>query len=345
MDQAKKKKVRGDMHTIDRKVRLLYVMDYMRTYSDENHPVKLTDIQKAITDRGIYTTRKALYDDIDVLSNYGFEIIRIDGTYKYYYSNPLFEFPELKLMIDILHASRFVSEKKAASLISRLKQFCSIHQAAELNRQLLTVNVKSKNQQTMYNVDTIYRAIAADRQISFKYVDYVDSEGEKHYRYGGKVYAASPYHLIYADDQYYLLTYNSEKSRMEHRRVDRMERVSVLGDRQRDGFELMQGIDVHDYTRYTFGMFSNSPDTVKVTFRCTEKMHNVFYDRFGDVMMTPDDDNHFRVTVPVAVSPQFFGWVLGLGKNVQIIKPEEVRIQMREYLAGISEYYQAPLTT
>ena len=124
-----------------------------------------------------------------------------------------------------------------------------------------------------------------------------------------------------------------------------MERVSVLNDRQRDGFEVMKAIDMHDYTRYTFGMFSNSPDTVKVTFRCTEKMHNVFYDRFGDVMMTAEDDNYFRVTVSVAVSPQFFGWVLGLGKNVQIIGPEEVRTQMREYLAGISEYYQAPLTT
>ena len=98
--------------TIDRKLRILYVMDYMRQHSDEDHPVRLDDIKKAITDRGIYTTRKALYDDFEVLSDYGFEIIRVDGTYKYYYSNPLFEFAELKLMIDIMHASRFVSEKK-----------------------------------------------------------------------------------------------------------------------------------------------------------------------------------------------------------------------------------------
>ena len=345
MDQ-KQKTTFDDTRTIDRKLRLLYVMDFMRENSDEDHPVKLSDIQKAITDRGIYTTRKALYDDFDVLSDYGFEIIRVDGTYTYYYSNPLFEFPELKLMIDIIHASRFVSEKKAASLIDRLKQFCSRHQAAELNRQLLTVNVKSKNEQTLYNVDTIYRAIAADRQISFKYVDYVDSEGQKHYRYDGKVYAASPFHLIYADDQYYLLTYNSEKERTEHRRVDRMESVRVLDDRPRDGLEVMKNIDVHDYTRYTFGMFSDSPDTEKVTFGCTNRMHNVFYDRFGDVMMLPDeDDNYFKVTVPIAVSPQFFGWVLGLGKNVQIIGPVEICAKMRDYLADIGEFYQAPPTT
>ena len=337
---------REDMKkTIDRKLRILYVMDYMRENSDEDHPVKLSDIQKAITDRGIYTTRKALYDDFEVLSDYGFEIIRVDGTYTYYYSNPLFEFAELKLMIDIIHASRFVSEKKAASLIRRLRQFCSRHQAAELNRQLLTVNVKSKNEQTLYNVDTIYRAIAADCQVSFKYVDHVDSEGQKHYRYGGKVYTASPFQLIYTDDEYYLLTYNSEKNRTEHRRVDRMENVRVLTDRPRDGLEIVKDIDMHDYTRYTFGMFSDSPDTVKVSFLCTNRMRNVFYDRFGDVMMIPEDDDHFKATVPIAVSPQFFGWVLGLGKNVQIIGPEEVRTQMRDYLADISEFYQAPPTT
>ena len=117
---------RDDMKkTIDRKLRILYVMDYLRENSDEDHPVKLSDIQKAITDRGIYTTRKALYDDFEVLSDYGFEIIRVDGTYTYYYSNPLFEFAELKLMIDIIHASRFVSEKKAACQFTDLGVYSS----------------------------------------------------------------------------------------------------------------------------------------------------------------------------------------------------------------------------
>ena len=139
--------------------------------------------------------------------------------------------------------------------------------------------------------------------------------------------------------------YNSEKNRTEHRRVDRMENVRVLTDRPRDGLEIVKDIDMHDYTRYTFGMFSDSPDTVKVSFLCTNRMRNVFYDRFGDVMMIPEDDDHFKATVPIAVSPQFFGWVLGLGKNVQIIGPEEVRTQMRDYLADISGYYQAPPTT
>ncbi|MBQ8506940.1 MAG: WYL domain-containing protein [Clostridia bacterium] len=335
----KKSTPRNGAEVTNRKMRLLYFMDYMRINTDEKHPVSLTTVAKAMTDRGIYTTRKALYDDIEVLSDYGFEIIRAERGYKYYYCSPLFEFPELKMMIDIIYASSFVSEKKAASLIRRLKQFCSVHQAAELNRQLLTVNVKSKNEQTMYNVDTLYRAIAADRQVSFKYAEYATEDGKKHYRYGGKVYHASPYNLIYTDDQYYLLSYNSEKSRSEIRRVDRMENVTVSEDLQRDGFETIQKIDMRNYTRYTFGMFSNSPDTVKVTMRFTNKMRSVVYDRFGDVLTIPDDEHHFLTSVPISVSPQFFGWVLGLGKNVQIIRPESVREEMRNYLKEISSFY------
>jgi predicted DNA-binding transcriptional regulator YafY len=243
-------------------------------------------------------------------------------------------------MIDILHASRFVSEKKATSLISRLKQFCSIHQAAELNRQLLTVNVKSKNQQTMYNVDTIYRAIAADRQISFKYVDYVDSEGEKHYRYGGKVYAASPYHLIYADDQYYLLTYNSEKSRMEHRRVDRMERVTILPV-AREGTEEMADFRISDYAEAVFGMFGGQPQAI--TLRCkpgNEWLYDVLYDRFGtDLHTVPQGDGSFTAHIRAVPSEQFFGWLTGLGAAVRLESPADTAVQYTDYLRGIVEEY------
>ena len=118
-----------------------------------------------------------------------------------------------------------------------------------------------------------------------------------------------------------------------------MESVTVLDDLQRDGFETMQKIDMRNYTRYTFGMFSNSPDTVKVTMRFTNKMRSVVYDRFGDVLTVPDGEHDFITSVPISVSPQFFGWVLGLGKNVQILHPESVRKEMHDYIMQISAYY------
>lgn len=330
---------RGDAPVINRKLRLLYVMDYLRTYSDENHPVKLKDIAAAMTAKDIYTTRKALYDDFAALEEYGFEVVRVNNTYTYFYGNPLFQFAELKLLMDIIYASSFVSEKKSQALIDKLKTFCSNHQRGQLSRQMLTVGVKSRNESVLYNVDTINNAIASNRQISFKYADYATPDGKKHFRRGGQAYIRSPFHLIYSDNQYYMLCYNAEKKRREHLRVDRMESVDILEDQLREGVEAFKGINVHDYTKYTFSMYAGSEKTTDVTMRFTNNLRGVVYDRFGDVMVVPDDPRHFTITVPIAVSPQFFGWVLGLGKQAVITRPESVRTQMKDYLQGITTLY------
>ena len=329
---------RGDASVINRKLRLLYVMDYLRTYSDENHPVKLKDIADDMTAKDIYTTRKALYDDFAVLEEYGFEVIRVENTYKYFYGNPLFEFAELKLLMDIIYASSFVSEKKSYILIDKLKTFCSNYQRGQLSRQMLTVGVKSKNERVLYNVDSIYEAITRDRQISFKYVDYATPDGEKHYRRNGEDYIRSPFHLVYSDNQYYLLCYNAEKRRIEHLRVDRMEAVRLL-DEKRHGIGAFRTVNLRDYTKFTFSMFANSEKTTNVTMRFTNNLRGVVYDRFGDVMTIPKDSNHFIITVPIAVSPQFFGWVLGLGKQAVIVRPKSVRAQMLKYLQDITSLY------
>jgi len=221
-ERKKRTSHRGDAPVVNRKLRLLYVMDYLRTYSDENHPVKLKDIAEAMTAKNIYTTRKALYDDFAALEEYGFEVIRADNTYTYFYGNPLFEFAELKLLMDIIYASSFVSEKKSQALIDKLKTFCSTYQRGQLSRQMLTVGVKSKNESVLYSVDSISEAIMNDKQISFKYVDFATPDGNKHYRHDGEAYIRSPFHMIYTDNQYYLLCYNAEKKRMEHLRIDRI---------------------------------------------------------------------------------------------------------------------------
>lgn len=344
MEKKKTKKRvshRGDSPVINRKLRLLYVMDYLRTYSDENHPVKLKDIADAMTAKDIYTTRKALYDDFAALEEYGFEVIRVDNTYTYFYGNPLFEFAELKLLMDIIYASSFVSEKKSQKLIDKLKTFCSNHQRGQLSRQMLTVGVKSKNESVLYNVDTISEAMVHNNQISFQYADYATPDGKKHYRHDGARYIRSPFHLVYSDNQYYLLCYNAEKRRREHLRVDRMEDVKILETQPREGAEVFKGINIHDYTKYTFSMFSESEKTTDVTMRFTNKLRGAVYDRFGDVMFMNDGPHHFTITVPISVSPQFFGWVLGLGEQAVIMRPDSVRTQMLDYLQGITTMYNS----
>ena len=336
----KKKRVshRGDALVVNRKLRLLYVMDYLRTYSDENHPVKLKDIADAMTAKDIYTTRKALYDDFAALEEYGFEVIRADNTYTYFFGNPLFEFAELKLLMDIIYASSFVSEKKSQALIDKLKTFCSTHQRGQLSRQMLTVGIKSKNESVLYSVDSISEAIMTDRQISFKYVDYATSDGNKHYRHGGEAYIRSPFHMIYSDNQYYLLCYNYEKKRMEHLRIDRMENVTIL-DEKRHGHGRFNTKRIRNYTKTLFSMFVDSDKTTDVTIRFTNNLRGVVYDRFGDVMTNPIDARHFTITVPVVVNPQFFGWVLGFGNQAILMRPKSVQKQLYEYLQCITSLY------
>ena len=338
MEKKPRESHRGDALVVNRKLRLLYVMDYLRTYSDENHPVKLKDIADAMTAKDIYTTRKALYDDFAALEEYGFEVIRVDNTYTYFYGNPLFEFAELKLLIDIIYASSFISEKKSQKLIEKLKTFCSNHQRGQLSRQMLTVGVKSKNESVLYNVDKISEAIMRDRQISFKYVDYATSDGEKHFRHDGESYIRSPFHMIYTDNQYYLLCYNTEKRRMEHLRIDRMENVSIL-DEKRHRCGAFNATRIHDYTKSLFSMYADTDKTTNVTIRFTNNLRGVVYDRFGDVMTIPDGARHFTITVPVVVNPQFFGWLCGLGKQAVLMHPKTVREQLYNYLQGITSLY------
>ena len=338
MDKKQRENHRGDAPVVNRKLRLLYVMDYLRTYSDENHPVKLKDIAAAMTAKDIYTTRKALYDDFAALEEYGFEVIRVDNSYSYFYGNPLFEFAELKLLMDIIYASSFVSEKKSQMLIDKLKTFCSNHQRGQLSRQMLTVGVKSKNESVLYSVDSISEAIMNDKQISFKYVDFATPDGNKHYRHGGEAYIRSPFHMVYTDNQYYLLCYNAEKKRMEHLRIDRMESVSIL-DEKRRGYGAFNSNRIHDYTKSLFSMYADNDKTTNVTIRFTNNLRGVVYDRFGDVMTIPVDARHFTITVPVVVNPQFFGWVLGLGNQAILMHPKSVRKQLFEYLQRITSLY------
>ncbi len=294
-----------------------------------------------MTEKDIYTTRKAIYDDIAALEKYGFEIQRAEGKYEYFYQNDTFELAELKLMIDILRASKFVSEKKTNDLVRRLKGFCSRYQAERLDRYILTSGrTKNINESILYNVDALHAAISSDHQIGFQYVDYNTDDGSKHYRRKGEAYIRSPYHLIYADDQYYLLAYNPEENRIEHYRVDRMEGVIPLMDRPRDGGKAIAKFDLSQYTKYTFAMFSHGAGTVFTTMRFTNNLRSVVRDRFGDVFLTPEGDRHFTISVPIAVSIQFFGWVLGFGTQVKILRPANVVRQMCRYLKTLNSFYE-----
>lgn len=341
VDEMKRTSHRGDAVVENRKMRLLYLMDYLREYSDIDHPVRLKDIAAHLTAKGIYTTRKALYDDFAVLNDYGFEIIRTEHKYTYFYASPPFELPELKILTDIIYASGFISEKKTDDLVTKLGYYCSRYQRIQLNksRQMLTVSAKSKNEQILYNVNYICEAISKDCQISFLYADYITPNGEKHYRHQGERYVRSPIHLVYSDNQYYLICYNAGERRKEHLRIDRMENIAILTGERRQAVVSVTRQAARDYGKFTFSMYAHEEKLTDVTIRFTNNLRSVVYDRFGDIMLFSDGPRHFTITTPIAVSPQFFGWVLGLGRQAVIMRPKSVREEMRAYLQGVTNLY------
>ena len=230
-------------------------------------------------------------------------------------------FVECSLMIDAIQSSKFLSEAKTRDLIKKLEGMCSKYEAKELNREVIIANrVKSISSSTALfrNVDAIHRAITANAQVSFQYFDF-DLKKQKHYMKKGERYVVSPWAMIYTDDNYYLLAYTDGK--FKHFRVDHMDNteamVTMIADveiasLEREGAEAFAKLDMSAYTKYTFSMFGG--ETVPVTMVFQNRMMGAVMDRFGrDVVVMKEDERHFRVTVPVAVSNQFYGWVFGLG--------------------------------
>ena len=327
------------------KLKTTYVMLYLLQNSDEEHPVTTQQIIDYLESKGISAERKSIYSDIEALQTIGLDIIMVDrGRFHgYYAASRIFELPELKLLVDSVQSSKFITHKKTMELIRKIEQLASIHEAQLLNRQVFVKNrIKSMNESIYYNVDEIHTGISSNRKIRFKYFEY-DVHKEKKFRRDGAYYIASPYAMTWDDENYYLVAYESGLDRMVHYRVDKMAEISVTGE-ERDGQEAYQALDLAVYTQKTFGMFAG--DEVAVQLRFKNYLVGAVLDRLGrDVFIVPDGNSHFTVRVNVVVSPQFFAWVLGFGDSAKILSPSAVVEQMRQYLRDITHQYRREIDT
>ncbi len=247
-----------------------------------------------------------------------------------------FDLAEVKWIIDSVASSKFLTEKKSDALIKKLGKLVSEYQRQDLRRQ---VNVmgrpKSMNNSVMINADAIHAAITANTTVKFKYFHY-NLKLEREYSRKGEVYEVSPWALLYDNDNYYLLAFRDGDFRTY--RVDRMANVEQ-GIKEREGEEAFSKLNMASYTKSTFGMFSGDEQKVDMVFH--NRMIDVVIDKFGrDVWLTRVDDQHFKVTVTVSVSPQFFAWVFGLGNYVTITGPDNVVDQMKDMLDKISKRYE-----
>ncbi len=305
----------------NQKLKILYILDYLQRNSHEDHPVRAAELISMLDrQHNISCDRKTVYSDVAALQDYGVDIISIPGKNGgYYIGSRNFELPELKLLIDAVLSSRYLTEKKSRELIEKLLNQCNEQDAKLMKRNVLVSGrVKSMNETIYYSVDTIQDAIAQNRQITFRYFDW-DFGGKRKYR--EKPYAASPYGLCQDNENCYLLAF-SDRHGITSYRLDRMSDIAVL-DEPRVPCPELTGKALIDHANRLFQMYSG--DAVDVKLRFHKSLLNVVIDRFGkDTMLIPDGEDYFNFTVQVAVSPMFLSWVMGFGSKAKILYPQNV---------------------
>ena len=310
----------------NQKLKILYILDYLQKNSHEKHPVRASELISMLEHQhNIQCERKTVYSDIAALMDYGVDIITKPGKNGgYYIASRNFELPELKLLIDAVQSSRYLTEKKSRELIEKLCNQCNEHDAKLMKRNVVVSGrVKSMNETIYYSVDTIQEAIAENSQITFRYFDW-NMDGTRRYR--EKDYAVSPYGLCQDNENCYLLAH-SPRYGVTSYRIDRMSAIQLTYEKRTPCPELT-GSALNEYANQLFQMFSG--DAVNVKMRFHRELLNVVIDRFGrDTMLIPDGPEHFTFTVRVAVSPMFLSWVIGFGKKAQILYPQTVVDQCR----------------
>ena len=325
----------------NQKLKLFYLMQIMLEKTDEEHGITMPEIIKELEANEITAERKSIYDDFNMLTEHlGVEIeARRVGKYTYYHAiERPFELAELKLLVDAISSSKFITEKKTHELIKKLEKYASRYQAMKLHREVyISGRGKTTNEAIYYNVDAIHSAIGNNKQIQFQYFQW-NVKKEKEFKKDGAKYQVSPWALLWEDEKYYMIGYDKEADSIKYYRVDKMLQIDVL-EEDRLGKGHFEKFDIKTYSKKNFGMFAGTEQSVKMRF--DNRLAGVVIDRFGhEVMMIPDGDDHFVIHVKVAVSEQFFGWVFGLGNGIQILGPEPVKEQMKKKLSEIKNMYE-----
>ena len=322
------------------KLRVLQLMRLLLERTDDKNGLTAEEITRALDGMGTKVERKALYDDFETLRKFGMDIqLRKENGARYHVASREFQLPELTLLVDAVQGSKFITRQKSMTLIKKLGTLASQKEAQQLQRQVVVEGrIKTANESIYYSVDAIHEAINGNHKIAFQYFDW-NVDKEKVLRHDGKVYYVSPWALMWDDENYYLIAYDSESEHIRHYRVDKMVRIRGLEKERRDGAEDFKNFDAAQYSKKTFGMFRGKDETV--TLRCHNKLVGVMIDRFGDGIH-PDkvDAEHFDLHVKVAVSPIFLSWFMNFGADVKILAPDSVRSRFVEMLKATLARYE-----
>lgn len=322
----------------EQKLKILYLLDILEKYTDEQHPVSMNEILRRLKLRGIQAERKSIYDDIAVLNAYGLQVKNRRGAQGgYYLCSRLFEMPELKLLVDAVQASKFITVKKSEELIKKLESLTSKNKAIELQHSvIMRERIKTMNESVYHNVDSIQWAITQNVKVSFAYFDW-NIKKQRQLRRDGKRYKVSPCALTWDDENYYLIAYDEEAQKIKHYRVDKMQ--NILAEQEpREGVDTGIRFDMAKYSRKMFGMYGG--EVTRVKLRCSNSLIGVILDRFGmNTIITPDGDC-FEVMIEAAISPVFLSWVMQFGDKVKILSPQAVIDDLKKLAQCVLEHYK-----
>ena len=318
--------------------KLLLLQQFLEENTDAEHPATMEQILQWLDTSAAVSDRRTVYDDLNWLRDeMGLDIqtVRMGRGTGYYIGARSFALSELKLLVDAVQSSKFITESKSMSLISRIEKLGSVHQARQLRHQVwVRGRIKTMNESIFANVDRISAAIESNRQIVFRYFTW-NVRRDRVFRRDGARYNASPWALLLDNENYYLLAW--EGGTMKHFRVDKMLDIRVV-DKPRDGKEAFARLNMAAYTDSHFGMFSGETARVKLFF--DNSLAGVAIDQFGaDAMLIPYDEDHFTVTIQTAVNVQFFGWLLGLGDQARILEPQSAIDAMKAHLDSVRKMY------
>lgn len=325
------------------KIKLLYIVKILTEFTDEEHPLSATEICDKLLKYNVTAERKAIYDDIECLLGFGYDIIQTRVPKNgYFLASRDFELPEIFLLCDAVRTAKFVSEKKTHELISKLENMLSVYQS---NRNIRGIFIdgksKTKNEEIFYNIDRINTAIESGKKITFKYGKRVLSQ-DRQITTEYKIRKVSPYAMTWQDDYYYLIGNYEKYDNLMHLRIDRISSVEICDEPIRsfsDVSDYKDTFDVADYTKKLFGMFGG--ETTDIKLRCSKSMLEQVSDRFGDnVFITNLTDDSFDFGVKAAISEGLVTWIMNYGEKIEVIKPDNLRQMVADRAEKIIKVYK-----
>ncbi len=323
----------------NQKLKLLYIAQILKETTDVDHPITTKALIERLAELDIKAERKTIYSDMECLRQFGMDIEYLSSRSEggYYLASREFELAELKILVDMVQSSRFLTKKKSRELIGKLESMAGRHDASQLQRAVYVGNrAKSENETVYYGVDMIHRAIQENKGISFQYFEYTVGK-ELQFRKGGEPYLVSPYYLTWNNENYYLIGVDERLGEIRHYRVDRMKKIELLKS-SRKAQELFREFDIAEYTNATFGMFGGTK--TPVLLECHNSLVGVVIDRFGkEQPIRKSGEESFTVRIDVVLSSQFYGWLAGLGNRARILSPDTAAKDYANYLKKIITQY------